>query len=748
MVVRPLAPLFAVLTLPSLVACGPRCVGATCPDAGDDPTDDTGGVDDTGTPTPGDPDDLPLPTVRDCSVTFRMVAPNGTRRLSVAGDVNDWQPADLEGPDADGFWTADLGELAPGTYAYKRLYDGTWEGELSLDTPLQWAGGVENRQLRVGDCDKPLLRPVSSEATPDGTVRATIQFARAASGAALRANGITATIGTRSVTPVVDADAQTITVEATGLPEGKHTVRVTAIDADGVASENEVFTPLWVEPEPFEWTDGAMYLIFVDRFRDGDGEADSVDGVDFRANYTGGDLLGVLQALEDGWFEAMGIRSIWLSPLYENAEGGWDGQADDKRYAGYHGYWPTKARAVETRFRDDGKAADARLHDVVAEAHARGIRVVMDVVLNHVHQDHEYTTAHPDWFGPGCVCGAEGCGWEDKAIECEFTPYMPDLDHTNPAITEQLVQDTLWWMRTFDLDGLRIDAVKHMHRVMTVNLRHALRDEIERGGGAHVYTVGETFTGGGAQAELTQRIGPYEMDAQFDFPFYWSVRSVFAQGASMRTLEDTIKAGRAAWGDAPMSPFAGNHDIPRLATEIAGNSQGGWGFTPDLMAEGGSSVTQPDLIGRIRGALAVTLTQPGVPLLYYGDEIGLAGAGDPDNRRRMSFPPFLSANQTTLLDDVRAIGQARAELPQLQRGGFTPLWVDDDFIAYARTHEGSAVYVLVSKGGSRTTEIPVQGTAGDGSTFTDRLDAGRTVTIQDGLLRVPLSGHDVAILAP
>lgn len=733
--------LLATGALALATGCDTKCVGPECTPVDGD-TDDTEVVD-TDT-SPGDERIDVLPLVRDCDVVRFHKPPAGARTVQIAGAFNDWTPADLDGPDDQGWWQVNLGPLEPGLYPYKYLYGGVWESEIPTSSELQWDGGIENRSLRVGDCTKPELRVVSATATPEGSVDVSVRYALGEQGRLLAPAEVIATVGGVPVTPTLDTDTQTIRVQASGLPSGKHTVRVTAADQAGVAAENETFTPLWVEDTPFAWTDGPMYLIFVDRFRDGDGVSSPMGGTGALADYMGGDLLGVLHAIEEGWFDELGIRSIWLSPLNDNAEGTWLGTGG-ATYAGYHGYWPIKARAVESRFGDSGKSAAARLKDVVQAAHDRGIRVVMDAVYNHVHSDHEYLVDHPEWAGNGCICGSDGCSWDFDVLECRFTSYMPDLDHANPWITEQLLVDTMWWMREFDLDGLRIDAVKHMRRNMTVNLRHRIRSEIEQGGGAKVYTVGETFTGSGGHGELLARIGPHEMDAQFDFPIYWTIRDVFAHGASMQALENTVRTGIDTWGDAPMSPFAGNHDIPRLATEIAGNTVDGWGATPDLLAGFGD---QTDLIGRVRNALVFALTQPGVPLLYYGDEIGLAGAGDPDNRRRMTFPPNLSSHQQAVLDSVRRAGTARTELVSLQRGSWTPLWAEQDMTAFARHTDGETTVVVVHRGAARTTDIPLQGLVADGTVLRDRMQDGRSVTVSEGKLRVALSGHDVAILAP
>ncbi len=144
--------------------------------------------------------------------------------------------------------------------------------------------------------------------------------------------------------------------------------------------------------------------------------------------------------------------------------------------------------------------------------------------------------------------------------------------------------------------------------------------------------------------------------------------------------------------------------------------------------------------------MAYTLTQPGAPLLYYGDEIGLHGGGDPDNRRLMNFDPFLSANQTELRDRVRAIGQARVAHPALRRGERRQLWVDDDLVVYSLSTGEQVAVVAVHKGWTERTEtVSIDGLGVDGATFDDSV-WGRNFTASGSDLTLTLGSWDYALL--
>ena len=374
----------------------------------------------------------------------------------------------------------------------------------------------------------------------------------------------------------------------------------------------------------------------------------------------------------------------------------------------------------------------------------------MLLCLVHVHQDHLYVSERPEWFGAGCVCGTPGCDWDERRLDCWFTDYLPDLNYRNHELLQRVVDDSLTLMREFDIDGLRIDAAKHMDHVVMRRLSRLLRESVTERGGAPILLLGETFTDTNGHEEILDYVSEYELDGQFDFPLLWPLRDVFAFGQSFTVLADAIERGEQLWGDALVSPFVGNHDVSRIATELAGNDQGAWGDSIDLLAEGGPALTQDTMVRKLAMAQAVTMTARGAPLLYYGDEIGLAGSGDPDNRRMMNFAPFLSGNQEALLNRVRAIGQARRKSRALRAGRPSVLFADDNLLVVGMlTDAGERAMVIVNKSeASQTTPVEVASWGLNDGLLTDALDPTRTATVADGDLTVELGPLDYAFLLP
>ena len=282
-------PVFGLLIVLA-TGCNDPCPDGACDEIPDDPwvpvddddDDATGyGDDDTGDDdddddddaTEGDDDDTTpdVVAVRDC-VSHLSTTPGGNpSSVRVAGEWNgfDGTADPAEDPDNDGTWTFDV-ELPAGEYAYKYVVDGDWQ-EPPVNRYTKWYGGSENRNLRVGDCMQPLLQTVDAWADGSGTLHAEVQFASAADEVPIDPATVLVTVGDLDVTADVDVGTGVITIDASSLPPGKHSVRVWAADDDGRDAENQpLFIPLWIEDEDFEWRDATMYFVFTDRFRNGD----------------------------------------------------------------------------------------------------------------------------------------------------------------------------------------------------------------------------------------------------------------------------------------------------------------------------------------------------------------------------------------------------------------------------------------------------------------------------------------------
>ncbi|MCA9713994.1 MAG: hypothetical protein KC468_04780, partial [Myxococcales bacterium] len=530
---------------------------------------------------------------------------------------------------------------------------------------------------------------------------------------------------------------------------GKHSVQLVARDLDGAATA-PARAAIWEQAEAEAWRDELIYHVMIDRFR-GDGGAALAPPPDPGAR-AGGTLDGLRVELERGTFTEMGVSTLWLSPVYRNPEVARQGRDDEHLYEGYHGYWVLDSRGVDPRL-----GGEAALERLVAAAHERGIRVLLDLVPNHVYEDNPRYQAPPGpgWFnapGPGgpCVCGTMTCPWDQYILTCWFTDYLPDLRFENPGVMREAVDDALWWDRRFDVDGARIDAVFMMPRGATRWIAHALReDEWSR---APDITLGEAFTGPGGDAidALRYYLGPDGLDSVFDFPLMWAVRDAVAHDvpAGFEALEDTIAASELALAGSGslLSGIIGNHDTTRFVSEIVGDAEG------DPWSEPPAQPSAPEVYARQRVALALLLTLPGVPVLYYGDELGLAGGRDPDCRRVMpEIPGSLDAARLELLASVRRLGRLRRCSPALRRGARRPVLVEEDVYAFLRdaTGEGGGAALVVVSRADAPTQVSLPAGALAAGVYVDVV-SGEPLDLSVGGAPPPweLPALGVAVLVP
>jgi glycosidase len=468
------------------------------------------------------------------------------------------------------------------------------------------------------------------------------------------------------------------------------------------------------DPAVSDWRDDVMYFVMTDRFFDSDGRSEPVVGATGgnaitgpSGQYEGGDLNGLSQKLS--YLDGLGVSSLWISAPYKNRGipgAAIDPATDPNLYSGYHGYWPSPANidysdpltpqpipSVEPRI---GTSTD--LHGVVDEAHQLGMKVLFDYVMNHVDVESPLYGAHPEWFVRGdgrdgrpadgfALCGPLNL-WNDPywGTRCAFTDYLPPFDFEQQAAREWSVADAVWWAREYDLDGFRLDAIKHVPDQWLLDLRVALNATFDAPTNGRFYLVGETFAYDDIGL-LAHYIDPQvKLDGQFDFPLKARLCEGIFHGRMNELQQWMDEINRDAYpADAIMTTWVGNHDIPRAihfaSGEIADCREGsrpghGWRHSP-------AQPSEVDAYERLGVAFGVLMTSPGIPLIYYGDEIGLAGGGDPDNRRMMPWDDdSLNSGQLHLRERLRSLISTRRTYRALSRGRRTTVSSDADHWSY------------------------------------------------------------------
>ena len=454
-------------------------------------------------------------------------------------------------------------------------------------------------------------------------------------------------------------------------------------------------------PPPFAasgeewWGDAVCYEVFVRSFFDGDG-----DGI--------GDLQGLTEKLDyinDGdpaGGSDLGATCVWLMPIMESAS--------------YHGYDVVDYYTVEA---DYGTNEDFRRF--VDEAHRRGIRVILDLVLNHSSSEHPWfqsalqdpASPYRDWYifepeDPGYLGPWGAQAWHPSPVRSEFYygifwEGMPDLNFRHPAVTDEAKRISAFWLTEMGADGFRLDAIKHLiedGRVQenTPETHAWLRDYrlfLDQTA-PDAFTVGEIF---GADAATLLPYYPDQLDAYFQFAVGQQVlTSAIGNG---RALVETVGRVSTELPDQRWAPFLTNHDQARAMIALNGD------------------------IPRAKVAATALLTLPGLPFVYYGEEIGMQGnkpderirtpmqwSGDPGGGFTTGEPwqPFQddladvnvaaqAGDPDSLLNHYRRLIHLHAAHPALSHGAFVPLESNERAVAaYMRQSEDEAILMVINFG--------------------------------------------------
>ncbi len=448
-----------------------------------------------------------------------------------------------------------------------------------------------------------------------------------------------------------------------------------------------------------DWRDAVMYFVMIDRFADGNpGNNAPVAGVEPPGQYQGGDFVGVTQKINEGYFTQLGINTLWITSPLDNADNANPG-SDGHNYTGYHGYWPRDLDSAESKL-----GTEVELKAMVDAAHARGIQVLIDYVMNHVHTQSSIYSLHPDWFWPNsngfggnCVCGS-GCSWDTDRLKCWFDPFLPDFNFQNADARKWSVDNAVAWAKRIGIDGFRLDAVKHIETSWLTDVRARINAEVAFD--QKFYMVGETFDGD--RGIIKSYVDPNTMlDGQFDFPLRGQVLgTLLHRDGQMSDLAGFLDANDGYYGPGSvMSTFIGNHDVPRVIEQALDTPMfGPWDGGKNLAWSGQPTLpTSKNPFERLAVAYTLLFTIPGIPMLYYGDEFGMPGAGDPDNRRFMQWSGY-TANQSWLRDRLATLAKIRHDHAATRRGTRQTIGVSTDAFLYKMTSAGDTVFVALNRG--------------------------------------------------
>ena len=489
-----------------------------------------------------------------------------------------------------------------------------------------------------------------------------------------------------------------------------------------------------------------LYSLMIDRFNNGNTENDwkmnSPEVLD-KVDYQGGDIAGITAKINDGFFTDLGITTIWISPITQNPYDAWGQNVNpDTKFSGYHGYWPIYSTVVDKRF-----GTEEELREMLATAHDDQKNVILDYVANHLHINSPVLQEHPDWTTELMLPdGRKNIGqWDGETrLTTWFDEHIPTLDLERVEVCDPMTDSALHWVRNFDFDGYRHDACKHIPLDYWRMLTHKMKSEMPD---RNLWQIGETY----GDVEL---IGSYVktgmIDSQFDFNLYHNSRDVIVdENRSMRLIAATVEESEAAYGSHhTMGNITGNHDKPRFIS-LAGGDMSLW--CPDDKAEGWHREVVVGDMDKGHAGLqllkAIITTVPGVPCIYQGDEYGVPGANDPDNRDMMTFEGYNEYQQREYAQTQALLKNRRGSMP-LMYGDLRTLYVDDAAWVFIRHYMGQWSVVGINvRGEAKSIDVELPAFAKCADTAIAVATDGAAVECQGcGKLTITLPAYGYAII--
>ena len=511
-----------------------------------------------------------------------------------------------------------------------------------------------------------------------------------------------------SSTLAIVPDLQAVTISATtDTSLGKKTLPIVVTDQYG----NEYSTSVQVEvtartrknAKDFDWDESVIYFMVTDRFFDGNESNNTASGAqtygkDNAGLYHGGDFAGITQKLD--YLEDLGINTIWITPIVENIPGVTvtdTGKEDVPYNAAYHGYWASDFTKLNPTL-----GTKEEFQTLIDQAHNRGIRIMVDIVVNHAGYDTKF----------GDMIRSEddvvsGSDQKDSLSD------LPDFKTEDPAVSAQLVKWQTQWVKDFGIDYFRVDTVKHVENDTWAELKNALT-EVD----SDFKMIGE-YAGGG-YASNGNTLGTGEMDSDLDFDFNDQAAN-FVKG-NISSVENFLASRNSALNNTYMTgQFLGSHDED--------------GFKQKLL-DGGMKEDAATAASMVAASLQITAK--GQPVIYYGEEIGQTGLNNyPYQTNRYDFDWSIVSNDNKTYQHYKKMLSIRnAYTDVFARGDRKTILASDEngYDIVSRSYKGTKLYVgLNIKDVAQTVEIPVS--ENNGTVLKD-LYSGKTYTVSNGKIKV------------
>lgn len=509
----------------------------------------------------------------------------------------------------------------------------------------------------------------------------------------------------------IEPELQAVTISATtDTTLGIKTLPITVTDQYGnkfsTTVDVEITDRVKENKNDFDWDESVVYFMVTDRFFDGNESNNTASGADTYGDnpglYHGGDFAGVTAKLD--YLQDLGVNTIWITPIVENVKGVAvtdEGSEDVPYNAAYHGYWASDFTKLNPTL-----GTTEEFETMISEAHKRGMRIMVDIVVNHAGYGTESTFA--DMLRDKSVSEGDIKSWQSG---------LPDFATEKADVRAKLVEWQTSWMKDYGVDYFRVDTVKHVDSTTWAALKNSTTEV-----NPSFKMIGEYYGAGYASNGST--LGTGQMDADLDFDFNDQATS-FVSG-NISSVESFLSSRNTALNNAYMTgQFLSSHDED--------------GFKAALMK--GKGYTEDEATSAALVAATLQLTAKGIPVIYYGEEVGLSGLNNypyQTNRYDMDFS-LATEDNVTYQHYKNLLSIRNAYTDVFARGSRTVVASSDEegYDVVSRSYGGTTLYVGMNiKDTAKEVKVPVNAYAGntvvnlyDGKTYTVSSDKTVTVTI-------------------
>lgn len=473
----------------------------------------------------------------------------------------------------------------------------------------------------------------------------------------------------------------------------------------------------------FDWDEAVIYFAVTDRFFDGDANNNDAYGVgDYNigekggSSYHGGDFAGLNQKLD--YLKDLGVNTIWITPIVENiTKDQHDNETDTATY-GYHGYWASDFTKLNKHL-----GTEQQFKALLDAAHSKGMKIMVDVVLNHAGYGTEkyFNSILTDADGNSISMIRDSNNTISGDDKYDSLSDLPDFVTENKAVTDQLVAWQTEWMSKYSIDYYRVDTVKHVETTTWEAFKNSLTKV-----NPDFKMIGE-YSGAG-YANNAGELGTGSMDALLDFDFN-DFAQKFVTGDISGVESSLQKRNGAINNTATMGSFLSSHDEDSLQYKLVDESK----------------ISEEEAYNLMKVAATLQITAKGQPVLYYGEEIGQGGANNwPYQTNRRDFDWTELEKQKTDSNSIYnhyktmlAIRNAYTDV--FARGNRSTVAASDaeGYEVISRSYGNSTLYVGMNvKEAEKEVVIPVAESAGtvlknlyDGKTYTVSADRNVSVTI-------------------